>query len=296
VAIVGHREATGDKLAGKADRDQVPGIQHEGFVRPNYFEYHPQHVDHDCIEAFWSFRPSESAEYRVLPDGRVDLLARFDVGADEAVSKLVLIVAGPARRFSMVPANPHTGFLGVRFRPGWGAACLGLHPETLRDRTLLGEEVHRLLGDVADPMLRTGTLSGLRQSLLNAARVLASRVQPDSRFTRATAAIRLLHDCDGACPVDRLARAVGVSTRTLHRDILATAGLPAKSLAAVFRFQRSMRTLRTEPSLSLARLAADAGYSDQSHMTREFRQLGGFTPAARPDVAVINMSGFNPAA
>jgi AraC-like DNA-binding protein len=41
--------------------------------------------------------------------------------------------------------------------------------------------------------------------------------------------------------------------------------------------------------LSLAALAFEAGYSDQSHMTREFRQLGGFMPGRRPSLPVINI-------
>jgi AraC-like DNA-binding protein len=34
-----------------------------------------------------------------------------------------------------------------------------------------------------------------------------------------------------------------------------------------------------DPSIDLARLAFDAGYSDQPHMTREFRRYSGQTPS-----------------
>jgi AraC-like DNA-binding protein len=258
-------------------------------VRFNYCEYLTPAFEHDCVEAVWSFRPCKPAKYLVLPDGRVDLLARFHVGPNETVSHIRLIVAGPASRSSLVPATRHTGFLGVRFRPGWGI-CLGLDPKMLRDAALLDEEVRSALGLLAIPLVQAKNVSEVQQVLFNTACTLASRVQPNSRFARAANAIGLLHDCDGKSSITTLAQKAGVSVRTLHRDIVATAGLSTKLLAALFRFEHAMRILRIAPSHNLALLASEAGYSDQAHMNREFRRFGGFTPAARPDVAVINTS------
>ena len=266
----------------------MPRIQSERTVRFNYCEYLTPDFEHDCVEAVWSFRPGTPARYVVLPDGRVDLLARFHVGPNETLSRIRLIVAGPASRASLVPATPHTGFLGVRFRLGWGIICLGLDPKMLRDATLLDEKVHSVLGTLAIPLVQAKNVSELRQVLFGTACTLASRMQPDSRFARASYAIRLLHDRNGKSSITTLAQKAEVSVRTLHRDIVATAGLSTKSLAALFRFQHAMRILRIAPSHNLALLASEAGYSDQAHMNREFRRLGGFTPAARPDVAVIN--------
>jgi AraC-like DNA-binding protein len=55
-------------------------------------------------------------------------------------------------------------------------------------------------------------------------------------------------------------------------------------LQRIVRMQRTLRlarrrarTLRANP-LPLASLALDAGYADQAHMTRELRDLTGFTP------------------
>lgn len=267
----------------------VVDIHVERTARLNYREYHSPEFAHGCIETMWSFRPEKLARYLVLPDGRVDLLARFHVGPNDAVSHIRLIVAGPAMRSSLVPAAPHNGFLGVRFRPAWGAICLGLNPQMLRDVTLLHEEVYAALGRLAIPLVQAKNTGELRQNLLNTACTLASGILLDSRFARTAKAISLLQARDGKCSVEALAQEAGVSVRTLHRDIVAMTGLSAKSLGTLFRFQRAMRILRLAPSHNLAMLAAEAGYSDQSHMTRDFLRFGGFTPAFRPDVAVINV-------
>jgi AraC-like DNA-binding protein len=258
-------------------------------VQTGYIEYPLPSFPYDCVEAVWSFRPHERAEYMVLPDGRVDLLVRFQIDPSDAVSNIRTIIAGPARRACFVPATPDTGFLGVRFRPGWGAACLGLDPKDLCEATLLDDEVRAALGRLTYPLVQAKKVSELQQVLLKNACTLASAIRPDRRFVRAVTAVRYLHDCDGKCSVGTLAQMVNVSTRTLHRDIVTMTGLCAKSLSALFRFQHAMRILRVAPSHKLALLATEAGYSDQSHMTREFRQFGGFTPALRPDVVVINV-------
>lgn len=91
-------------------------------------------------------------------------------------------------------------------------------------------------------------------------------------------------------PVAKLAGALSTSERTLRRDILQSVGLSVKSLASVVRFQRTLQFLHATSPMSLTQIALEGGYSDQAHMTREFRALGGFTPGLRPDVALINLS------
>ncbi len=51
------------------------------------------------------------------------------------------------------------------------------------------------------------------------------------------------------------------------------------------QYLRSVRTqaarrLLTATSRSLAEIAADVGYTDQSHLTKRFREVTGMTPAA----------------
>jgi transcriptional regulator GlxA family with amidase domain len=68
--------------------------------------------------------------------------------------------------------------------------------------------------------------------------------------------------------------------RQLRRRFGASVGLGPKALAGVLRFQRFLVLAgRADPG-GLARLAADAGYSDQSHLVRESRRLAGVAPSA----------------
>jgi transcriptional regulator GlxA family with amidase domain len=56
-------------------------------------------------------------------------------------------------------------------------------------------------------------------------------------------------------------------------------GLGPGSLGRLTRFQRVLRAIDRDPGVSLARVAAGAGYFDQAHMSRDFRRFAGTTPA-----------------
>jgi methylphosphotriester-DNA--protein-cysteine methyltransferase len=57
-------------------------------------------------------------------------------------------------------------------------------------------------------------------------------------------------------------------------------GLPPKLLARILRFDRVVARLRTQDPERWADVAYDAGYYDQAHFNRDFRELAGTTPSA----------------
>jgi AraC-like DNA-binding protein len=57
-------------------------------------------------------------------------------------------------------------------------------------------------------------------------------------------------------------------------------GTSSKQLACLSRFQKVRDAIWADPSIDLARRAFAAGYSDQPHMTREFRRYSGQTTSS----------------
>jgi len=239
------------------------------------------------IEALWSFEASSAGEHLVLPDGRMDLIVRFEADADERIGSTTVIVAGPAQTAARVSVHARERFFGIRFRIGWGGACLGVDPARLRDTTLRGADAERLIGADAGLLHTATTVTALREALLDCARrrsLQAADVAADT-----TLVIDLLHRSGGRASQTELAAASGLAPRSLRRRIAATVGLSYKAFASVLRFQRTMRLLAQQPAPSLGQAALEGGYSDQAHMTREFRRHGGFTPGTRPPAVLIGM-------
>lgn len=92
-------------------------------------------------------------------------------------------------------------------------------------------------------------------------------------------AFRRLVDSGGSIAVGRLAEEVGWSRRHLGERFRHEVGLAPKPTARVVRFDRAKQLLSAGRS-GLADIAARAGYADQAHLNREFRELAGRTPTA----------------
>ncbi len=95
----------------------------------------------------------------------------------------------------------------------------------------------------------------------------------------------------GDARVNKLAASLGWSSRHFIAKFQEIAGLTPKAQARRWRFQKA-RTYLDQTLLSLAQVAALCGYSDQSHLTREFRELGSCTPAAYRTVRFSDLPGL----
>ena len=74
-----------------------------------------------------------------------------------------------------------------------------------------------------------------------------------------------------------VATAAGMIPRTLQRHCRRHTGLAPKRYAAVRRFNLALRQVAQSED-SLAQIAADAGYSDQAHLTMDVRLHTGLSP------------------
>jgi AraC-like DNA-binding protein len=201
--------------------------------------------------------------HRVLPDGCADLVW---------IGEAPAVVAGPATGPVMVPLAPGTIVAGVRLRPG-AAAVLGPPASALSNRdTPLGD----LWG--ADPLSgRIAELASVEAKLAAAEAMLATRLAeagpPDRGIVAATR--WLARHPTGR--IEDLASLLDTGPRQLRRRFAAAVGYGPKTFQRVLRLQCAL-ALAARSAESLAALAADAGYADQAHMSREVQALTGQTP------------------
>jgi AraC-like DNA-binding protein len=90
-------------------------------------------------------------------------------------------------------------------------------------------------------------------------------------------AFRRMMAAGGDLQISALADEVGWSPRHLTNRFAAEVGLRPKEAARVVRFDRVRR--RIAPGARLADLAAEGGYFDQAHLTRDFREFAGCSPS-----------------
>ena len=235
-----------------------------------------------AVGAVWSYQPGPAdrdrppAGVRVLPDGHTDLIVRLAAGS-AGVRLVSAAVCGPTDRPKLFPAVPATVLVGVRLRPGCVVPVLGISPADL----FRAECEVRACGPVPAGLLdRLGGCSTVEECatvLAEGVAGLATGRRLDRGVERAKWAVERIDGGEGA--VVALARRLGVSERTLHRDVVAATGLPPQTLSRVRRFQAAVTMLRAGRS-SAAMVATVCGYADQSHLTREVGRFAGLPPAA----------------
>jgi AraC-like DNA-binding protein len=82
----------------------------------------------------------------------------------------------------------------------------------------------------------------------------------------------------GAVPIGRLAAEVGWSHKHLLAKFRQQVGLRPKTVARLVRFDRVLNRLDECQGLDWGLVAREAGYADQAHLIRDFRQFTGTTP------------------
>ncbi len=185
----------------------------------------------------------EDSVVRVLPDGCADV-----VWVDDRAP----FVAGPDTGPVCRSLRAGSVVVGLRFRPGAAAAALGLPTSELRDLQVPLEDVWK--GGVAELVRRLPEVEPPDPLVSEAVRRLG---RPGSR-------VRSLSD------------ALHVSERQLRRVFREAVGYGPKTLDRVLRFQRFLSLRRA--GWELAAAAAELGYADQAHLTREAVRLSGLSP------------------
>jgi len=83
---------------------------------------------------------------------------------------------------------------------------------------------------------------------------------------------------DGGPTRAQMAAVVRLNPYHFARQFKAATGLPPHQYVILRRVERAKQLLQAQTSLSLAEVAAHAGFSDQSQFSHHFKRLVGVTP------------------
>jgi len=179
--------------------------------------------------------------------------------------------------------------LGIKFRPGGFRPFWGRPVQELADRVLpatavfdpAGEEAGAGGGDdgaVADANRRILALDSLpAMAGLADAFLLARLPATDPRVAEVTAIVELAAADHGIVRVEQLAARCGVSARTLQRLFAEYVGVGPQWVLRRARLQQAA-LLADAGAVDWPLLAAELGYADQAHLSRDFTAVVGRPP------------------
>jgi AraC-like DNA-binding protein len=157
-------------------------------------------------------------------------------------------------------------------------AILDVDPAECRGRDTRAAEIDPAFAALEDRLREGASAEAALALLKHAVEARLARSERNAAPMRVREALALLARGGDAAHVGAVARALGMSERSLHRELVRWSGLPPKSLARILRMQRCLAAIRAG-NAPLALVALRMGYADQAHMTRELKSLAGFAPS-----------------
>ncbi|TXI37841.1 MAG: AraC family transcriptional regulator [Nitrosomonas sp.] len=200
----------------------------------------------------------------VITDGNVKICE----ASGESLPHLFLTgpFTAPVKTFASAPLNS----LSIVLQPWLLQTWFDLDLRDMANAIIDAAYVPRLSDPAVVDAIRFATF---QPSLLESALAMLSVPHLDSDHEASVMANLLL----GTQNISETASRHGISVRQLERRFARNFGLSPKEWLRIKRFEGSLVKLADDKE-SLANVAADAGYADQSHMTRDYRRTTGFTP------------------
>jgi len=224
-----------------------------------------------CWAIRWDLRGQPPHEQKILPHPNVNLAFEASGAAVFGIDRKIFIrrLSGAGKAF------------GIRFRPG------GFRPFNSRPIFSLNDRVvpaARLFGPAADEACTVIMAADADDEIMIAAAAGLLRgfgAVEDPGAEQAAELVKRITEAPGLQRVAQLAQASGLSERKLQRLFADYVGVSPKWVMRRARLHEAALRVETDgpTSVDWAILAADLGYADQAHLTRDFTTTLGVPPS-----------------
>lgn len=243
---------------------------------PQFHRLPPPSAAAGLVEWFWI------PEWDIEP-GRA---SRQEIVAYPALNLVVdatsVTLAGATTRASHRDLRGSGWAVGALLRPAAVAALID-HPASLVDgERVLDDAVEGIADLRAAISAAMSSGEGHREKAVEIfADWLVERAAPvEHSAQQANAAMDVLWGDGAALTPEEAATRLAVSVRTLQRMTHRHVGLPPAAVIRRRRLQEAAERVRESPETDLASIAAELGYADHAHLTRDFRAVLGIAPRA----------------
>lgn len=211
-----------------------------------------------------------------LPDGAESAQDVIGFPAlNVVVEPSTVSVSGATTKLSTQVLTGSGWAVGALMRPA-AVDWLAVEPTALVDQVVT-TSLDAVARPVRTAMQQSGDAAAAAAAFSDALCCDASAPTADALL--ADRIVTLIESDSTVVAVDHVGAAVGVSARTVQRLTLRYTGLTPLTLIRRRRLHEAAERVRNDQS-ALADIAADTGFSDHAHLTREFSRVLGFTPSA----------------
>lgn len=256
----------------KQNNNEISGILHQSKNKLNYDlrRYFPDGVVADLVEQYWfvdwTLEPGKEHLQQNLPDPNFHLV--FENGK----AKLI----GPVSKvFSYKMANSGK-VLGIKFKAGALAEILPLSLDEFVNKELVAqayftESVEALAAELNHDLADQVIFNKMQNFLVPLVK------NPSRQQLMVIEQLELIKTTPEITSVQQLSDRTHVSVRSLQRNFIKYLGLSPKWLIRKYRLHQALSELENRET-EVGDLVVRLGYTDQSHLIRDFKDILGVTP------------------
>ncbi len=240
-----------------------------------YCEFLPHDKLLNFIYCYWQLKTNqtltESFNYRVVADGCIDIFFELNNQKEN-------FVMGFCKKYTEFLLDNSFNYIGIRFLPAMFPQLFKINAAELSNRfEQLDAVVPVTANFIANSFNNKQTPAEIKKILDHYFIQLMAKT--DFNYdNRLYEALEIILKNAGVVDIEKDLN-TGISPRQLRRLFEYYIGDTPKTFSKVVRFQNILRAKPSAQSLRKNKLFFDAGYFDQAHFIKDFKNFYGVTPA-----------------
>jgi AraC-like DNA-binding protein len=252
-------------------------------VNMHHREFEPPLALQDSIKCFWYDKielQQLQSNFEVVPDGYAEIIFYFGSPCSVYNNGILLQLPSPfmmglLNKPVVFHAEDNLEIIGIRCYPWAVFNLLGLPADKkgapLYEHTVAG--LQHILGNYINS-------NRIEEAMAEVTQYFIDKQVPAVMNNVLKKAGSAMKQANGTIQVSGVAAAAHATVRTLERKFKESSGYTVKDVLCLMRFEQVRNHLWLEPDTNLAGLAVELGYTDQSHLSRDFKRYCSTTPAA----------------
>jgi AraC-like DNA-binding protein len=236
----------------------------------------------NVIKCFWYNKidlGETASNFEVVPDGYAEIIFHFGSGCsilhNGSLEPLPSpFIMGLLNQPAVFNSKKSLEIIGIRCFPWTVFDLLGLPS----GKSGVQQFEHPIVG--LQPILQEFITSGqIEEAIMHTKKYFMDLHSDALNNTLLSKAGNALRNTNGKITVNQIAAEAHTTVRTLERNFKQSSGHTVKDVSGLMRFEQVRNHLWLYPDTNLAGLAHELGYTDQSHLSREFKRYTGITPS-----------------
>ncbi len=249
-----------------------------------YQQYDPGPLLAEYIKCYWNLDGGPDSSHnkeRIFPDGCAELLFEYGDLFKKYTGEHYQIqprssIHGQLESYIELENVGRVGIFAVRFKPYGLKPFVRMGGHEFTGRNVSVQDVWGKDGsELEDRMLNA---RNVRERIAIVETFLMGKLHLPYEQKMMMHCIHLLRTVKGSMAIDRLTSDCNISRRQLERRFVDHVGISPKLLSRIIRFQNTVQLLEQGNFTSLTALGFEAGFYDQAHFIKDFKEFTGLNP------------------